>query len=313
MKPLREFVPLLERINAVDTTAPPNVADLRRSLGGALQKWGGVGPKVAAVTNMVVHTRHRPIPVRIYVPRLGRRPLPVIVFCHGSGFVAGGLDTHDSLARHLALAVNAVVVGVDYLLAPEHRFPVAIEECLEVADWIAAGGIGPAADSKLIVLAGDSAGGAIASGASLMARDRGGPSLRAQILLYPACDVVLETESWHRYGSGHFLDAPTMSWFWSQYIRNPTDCSNAYAVPLAANDLRGMPPTVLITAGCDPLKDEAQIYAERLADFGVEVRAFSYDRAIHGFMSMFAISPSAAVAVRMVATALSDLAQFERR
>jgi acetyl esterase len=227
--------------------------------------------------------------------------------------VLGNLDTHDWLARSLADAVRAVVVSVDYLLAPEHPFPAAVDECLAVLRWAASGGAGRTADPGRIVLAGDSAGGAIVSGVSATARDLGGPSICAQLLMYPVCGLELDTPSWTRYGHGYFLDKPTMRWFWSQYLSRPQDAGDPAAVPLAVRDLREMPPTVLLTAGCDPLKDEGRGLVSRLTEAGVKTRLLNFGGAIHGFMTMSAISPSAAGAVRMVASELCDLAGWREQ
>ena len=274
----------------------------------ALRRWAGIGPSVFSVTDTTVNGPYRPIPIRVYEPFRSDRPTPVVVFCHGSGFVLGGLDTHDALARRLALAASAVVISVDYLLAPEHPFPAAVEESCAVLEWVAKGGIGPRADPHRSVVAGDSAGGAIAIGTALMARDRDVPGPAAQLLVYPVCGTSTNTRSWQRYGRGYFLDAADMHWFWEQYLATGESRSHPYAVPLAADDLTGLPPTVLVGAGCDPLLDEGRELATRLRDAGVETYGLSWDGAIHGFMTMFDISPSAAIAVRASAVALRELA-----
>ena len=310
MEPLPEFLPLLSRRGASSSGLPPAspdaLADFRAAMNHALIKWAGQGPALGRVADLTVDGPYRPVPVRLYEPS-GTAPRPVIVFCHGSGFVLGNLNTHDWLARSLADTARAVVVSVDYLLAPQHPFPAAADECLAVLRWVASGGAGRTADPGRIALAGDSAGGAIVSGVSATARDLGGPSVCAQLLMYPVCGLELDTPSWARYGHGYFLDKPTMRWFWSQYLSKPQDAENPAAVPLAARDLREMPPTVLLTAGCDPLKDEGRSLANRLTDAGVKTRGLDVGGAIHGFMTMSAISPSAAGAVRMAASALRDL------
>lgn len=315
MEPLPEFLPLLSRrgdsSSRLPVSSPDALARFRLVMNRALLRWAAQGPGLGRVADLMVDGPYRPIPVRLYEPFGSTAPGPVIVFCHGSGFVLGNLDTHDWLARSLAKTSQAVVVSVDYLLAPEHPFPAALDECFAVLRWVASGGAGGAADPGRIALAGDSAGGAIVSGVSMTARDLGGPSLSAQLLMYPVCGHELNTPSWDRYGHGYFLDQPTMRWFWSQYLSRPQDAEDPRAVPLAARDLRGMPPTVLLTAGCDPLKDEGLRLAERLSGAGVQARSFDYPGAIHGFMTMSAVSPTADAAVRLAVGALSDLAGWK--
>ena len=287
------------------------LADFRVAMNRALVKWAAPGPDLGRVRDVAVEGPYRLIPVRVY-EGAGRgapvTPGPVILLCHGSGFVMGNLDTHDWLARSLTAAAGAVVISVDYLLAPEHPFPAALDECVAVLDWVATGGAGPAADSSRLIVAGDSAGGALAAGVSRIVRDRGGPQVCAQLLMYPVCGHELDTLSWQRYGGGgYFLDAPTMRWFWSQYLHDPGEASNPYAVPLAAREFRGLPPAVVLIAGCDPLADEGREYAARLRAGGARVRLVEYAGAIHGFMTMSAISPSAAAAVQQVGAALCEL------
>jgi acetyl esterase len=311
MEPLPEFLPLLSRHGREPDPGPVALADFRAAMNRALVKWSAPGPAAGRVRDLAAEGPYRPIPLRVYEPAgpgAPARPGPVILFCHGSGFVLGNLDTHDWLARSLCAAVGAVVVSVDYLLAPEHPFPAALDECVAVLGWVAAGGAGRAADPARIIVAGDSAGGALVAGVSRTARDRGSSQVCAQLLIYPVCGHELDTPSWHRYGGGgYFLDAPTMRWFWSQYLHEPGQASNPYAVPLAAREFQGLPPAVLLVAGCDPLADEGREYAARLRAGGTQVRVVEYAGAIHGFMTMSAISPSAAAAVEQVAVELREL------
>jgi acetyl esterase len=313
VEPIPEFGRLLSQLRPAPLDGRRPLDELRGGMDRALRKWAGEGPSVLAATDTTVDGPYRAVPVRLYEPYLTDRPVPVVVFCHGSGFVLGGLETHDALARRLALATSAIVVGVDYLLAPEHPFPAAVEEMYAVLDWVAAGGAGPRADRHRTALAGDSAGGAIAMGTALAARDRGGPVPAAQLLLYPVCGTATDTPSWQRYGQGYFLDVADMRWFWEQYLGAPGNADDPYAVPLAAQDVKGLPPTVLVGAGCDPLLDEGRELAARLRGADVEVSGFSWDGAIHGFMTMFEISPSAGVAVRAAGTVLRELAGWGDR
>jgi acetyl esterase len=305
VEPLPDFDEILDqaRRSAHPAGAIP-CADLRLAVDSALQRWAGAGPAVSRVHDAVVECAARPIPVRIFEPASAAGRPPVIVLCHGSGFVLGSIDTHDALARHLAICARAVVVSVDYALAPEHPFPAAVDECLAVLDWVQSGGLRDRADATRVALAGDSAGGAIAVGVCLRARDSGQPLPVAQLLLYPVCDVSTSTPSWERYGQGYFLDRETMNWFWDRYLATPQDRTSGYAVPLAAADLGGMPATIVMTAGCDPLQDEGREYARRLQHSKVPTVSLSYDFAIHGFLTMYQVSPAALAGTQIAASAL---------
>lgn len=216
------------------------------------------------------------IAVRVYRP--ASPPDAVIVFAHGGGFVFCDLDTHDTLCRAMCNGVGSVVVSVDYRLAPEHRWPAAADDVHAVASW--AGRF----DGPLVV-AGDSAGGNLAAVAALMARDRGGPRIAAQVLLYPALDTDFDTESYHAYASGYYNTREAMIWYWDQYVPRPADRAHPYAGPLHA-ELSGLPPALVVTAGFDPLRSEGDRYAAALAEAGVPVIHRCYDGAVHGFLTM---------------------------
>lgn len=241
---------------------------------------------VGRVTDRVVDGPGGGVPVRIYHPAgAPDGSLPGLVYAHGGGFVFCDLDSHDGLCRDLANRLGAVVVSVDYRLAPEHRWPAAAEDIFAVTRWVAHNGIALGIDSSRIAVGGDSAGGNLAAVTALLARDRGGPSLRAQLLLYPMITPDFDTESYRLYGRGFYNPAPALRWYWDQYVPHEADRSDPYASPIHA-DLHGLPSAVMIIAGCDPLRDEGLAYGEALSTAGVATRVRRFDGGIHGFMTM---------------------------
>src|SRR5581483_1117552 len=261
--------------------------------------------RVAKVENRSIPGSAGAIPIRIYTPE-GTPPFPVLVWLHGGGWVLGSLETHDALCRSLARAVPAVVVAVDYRLAPEHKFPAAAEDAYAATAWVAAhaGEIG--ADARRVAVGGDSAGGNLAAVVSLMARDRGGPRLAHQLLVYPATDAGLEHASMRENADGYWLTRDMMAWFWNLYLGGARDGGSPLASPLRAQDLRGLPPATVITAEFDPLRDEGEAYAARLRAAGVPVDLRRWDGMIHGFFAMETIFPQGRAAVEHAAAALRD-------
>jgi acetyl esterase len=263
----------------------------------------GEPPAVARVEERRIPGPQGAIPVRVYTPE-GAAPFPVLVFFHGGGWVIGDLETHDVTCRSLARAVPAMVVAVDYRLAPEHKFPAAAEDAYAAARWVAEHAEGIGADPRRVAVGGDSAGGNLSAVVALMARDRGGPRLVHQLLVYPATDASMDHPSVHENADGYFLTRATMIWFWNHYLGSPADGRNPYASPLLAPDLRGLPPATVITAEFDPLRDEGERYAARLREAGVPVELTRYDGMIHAFFSMEALFPQAREAVQQAARAL---------
>jgi len=245
-------------------------------------------PEPAAPTDdRVVPGPGGDVPVRIYRPDAAGT-LPVVVFAHGGGWVIGDLQSHDGLCQHLAVGTPAVVVAVDYRRAPEHRFPAALDDVEAVVRWVAdhAGELG--ADAGRLAVAGDSAGGNLAAAAARRARDAGGPAIAFQLLLYPVTDLTRSQPSYGENGDGYLLTAEDMRWFIDSYLggADPTDPD---ASPLAAGDLAGLPPALVVTAEFDPLRDEGEAYATRLAAAGVDARTSRFDGMIHGFVSLDAL------------------------
>ena len=222
--------------------------------------------------------------LRIYTPH-GTGPFPLLVFFHGSGFVLCSLDTHDGMCRNLCAGAACVVVSVDYRLAPEHKFPAGPDDCLHATRWAAAHAAELGADPTRIALAGDSAGATMAAVTALRLRDEGGPALCGQLLLYPVTDYHTPgTPSYRENAEGYGLTLETMKWFWAHYLNDPSEGAHPHAAPLRAPVLSGLPPALVITAEYDPLRDEGELYAERLRQAGVSALLSRYDGVNHGFM-----------------------------
>jgi acetyl esterase len=228
------------------------------------------------------------IGLRIYTPREpgpGER-LPVLLWYHGGGFVIGNLDTHDSACRMLANQADCLVVAVDYRLAPEYKFPAAVEDCEAALRWVAshAGEIG--GDPARLAVGGDSAGANLATVVAMLARDAGSPKLAFQLLVYPCVAPEPETPSHHKFAQGYVLTRNTVTWFYKLYLRSQADRRDFRFAPLIADDLSNLPPALVLVAGYDPLRDEGVDYAKRLVDAGNRVRLSNYEGAIHGFFLM---------------------------
>jgi acetyl esterase len=286
--------------------APPlydQPLDLAREQAALFAHVGALEPEaLEVVENRTIPGPAGEIPVRVYDPDAGTTS-PVIAYFHGGGFVLMNLDTHDRVCRRLANATNAVVVSVDYRLAPEHRFPAALDDCMAVTHWLTTHAAELAGDPRRIAVAGDSAGGNLAAATALAARN-GGPGLAAQVLLYPVIDATCQTESFATNADGYLLTAATMRWFWDQYLGPDGDPSDPYASVLRAEDLAAAPPALVITAEYDVLRDEGEAYAARLRDAGIDVTCSRYDGMIHGFVTMDAMTPAAGRAIAEIAAFL---------
>jgi acetyl esterase len=245
-----------------------------------------------------------PVPVRIYRPEAGGT-LPLVVYFHGGGFVIGSVATHDGLCRRIAAGVPAVVVSVDYRLAPEHPFPAAVLDSVAATEWAAAHASALGADAGRVAVAGDSAGGNLAAVVSVKARDRGGPQIAFQLLIYPVTDMTASMPSHQQNGEGYLLTNEAMKWFSLHYM-GERDLRNPDASPLFVEDLSDLPPTLVVTAEFDPLRDEGEAYAKRLEEAGVSARAQRYDGMIHGFLQFDGIIPGAAGALSDVVVALRE-------
>lgn len=237
---------------------------------------------------------------RLYRP-LEQDNLPLLVFFHGGGFVMGNLDTHDNLCRSLARQTEAVVVSVAYRLAPEHPFPAAPLDCYAATCWLVEQAAALGVDGRRLALAGDSAGGNLALAVSQLAAQRQGPKISYQCLFYPVTDARCDSQSYEDFAEGYLLSSAMMYWFWQQYLPDAGLGDDPLASPLRGDRLAQLPPTTLITAEFDPLRDEGEAFARRLLQAGVSVRLQRCEGMVHGFISL-------APFVERAAWALSDAA-----
>jgi acetyl esterase len=251
-----------------------------------------------AVPEAVAHVEDREVggvPARIYRPDGSN--LPILVFIHGGGWVIGDLETHDAPCRALANAVPAVVVSLDYRLAPEHKFPAAVDDCYAALCWVAENAKSLGGDPARLAIGGDSAGGNLSASVAIVARDRGKPKLGFQLLVYPATDARMQARSYSENGDGYFLTAGMMDWFWNHYLNGPKDVLDARVSPTLAPSHERLPPAYVITAEYDPLRDEGEEYARLLIAAGVPTKLRRFNGLIHGFFGMTEIFPQAREAI----------------
>lgn len=240
------------------------------------------GPALPSVRDLHLPGPAGDLLVRVYLPTLGAS-LPALVYFHGGGWVLGSVDGHDSTCRRLALLSGCAVASVEYRLAPEAKFPAAVEDCFAAVRWVATNGASVGVDSSRLAVGGDSSGGNLAAAACLMARDQGGPRIKFQMLVYPVTDRNFDTASYLQNANGYLLSRENMVANWELYLRTDADASNPYAAPLKAKDLQALPPVLVITAEYDPLRDEGEAYAARLRESGVATVCRRFDGMVHGF------------------------------
>jgi len=258
---------------------------------------------IAETRDVAIPGSGGPIPARLY--RSAKNgTLPVLVFLHGGGWVVGNIDSHEAMCRHLANRAECAVLSVDYRMGPEHKFPAAVEDCFAATVWTAGNAAALGVDPGRLAVGGDSAGGNLAAVVSLLARDKRAPRISCQILIYPATDAAMRHDSVARYAEGYVLTRATMRWFYEQYLRTPDDAADWRVSPLLAPDLSRLPPAYVLTAGYDPLCDEGDAYAARLAAAGVPVTHRRFPGQVHGFVTNGRVIRAAETALDEAAAAL---------
>jgi len=294
---------LLEMMDAqgVPPLETQDPVEARLARGEGMKMLGGEPIVLGRVEDLSIPGPAGDVPVRIYASEYGGFR-PALVYFHGGGFVFGNLDSHDAVCRAIAKESGAVVISVDYRLAPEHKFPAAVEDSHAATVWVAANAERLGIDASRIAVGGDSAGGNLAAVIAMRCRDAGGPALAAQVLLYPVTDyTTYETGSHRDFREDYFLTRGAMDWFTGHYLVSDDQKPLPEVSPLHAPNLSGLPPALVITAEFDPLRDEGEAYAQRLQQAGVPVTVSRYPGMVHGFVSMHGVISGGKQAIKETA------------
>lgn len=290
----------LEGVNLRPPAHLLSVKELRREI-DKLKTYYPLEP-VNSIKDISIKGPAGKIKLRIYFPK-GRKPFMPVVFFHGGGWCIGSFKSHGGICASLANMANSAVFSVDYRLAPENPFPAAVDDCYAALEYVSANAVSFGADPSRLVVMGDSAGGTLAAVMSLKARDEKGPKIASQVLVYPAADMeVMDTASYRRFGKGFDLDKEMMQKFIDCYVPNKKDLSNPYVSPGLAKSLKRLARTLIITAECDPLRDDARMFAAKLKKSGVPVKYSMYRGVIHGFLSF--------ITFRAARKAIVEIASF---
>ena len=287
-----------EMLNAMERAQQPQLNELEPPQAREMHKQLVLGMEITSVPVFTIEDRKIPgpageVPVRVYTPE-GEGPHPLLVFFHGGGFVLDDVEAYDPVCRRLCARSGHVVVSVDYRLAPESRFPAAIEDCLAATRWAADNAASLDGDPDRISVMGDSAGGNLAAVVARRLRDEGGPRLAGQVLVYPVTyQVGPDTASRKENAEGYFLTRDDMAWFGGHYFESVEDAKGPDASPANAESLSGLTPALVVTAGYDPLRDEGEAYAGSLAEAGVPTDHTRYDGMIHGFLNFYGVTERA--------------------
>ena len=289
---------------------PPDIAAFREGARAMARIFDNRDIPVGKVENRMIGGAQGEIPARIYTPiAAGASPLPTLIYFHGGGFVCGDLDSHDTLCRGLTARSGCRVIAVDYRLAPEHRFPAAIEDGYAALRWIEANAPALGVDSNRIAVGGDSAAGNIAAVTCLLAKAAGGPAIHFQLLIYPLVQCTEDTPSRSEFADDILVSKDALKFLAMTYFGDVIPETDFRAAPLMASDLSGLPPAYVMTAGRDPLRDEGIQYAERLNAAGVQVERVHYEDMTHAFITMTGVVDTARIAVERAGDALRQALQ----
>jgi acetyl esterase len=279
-----------------------SLADARAADLAAIQESGGEPEPVHEVAELTMTGPDGDMPLRLYRPASGR-PLPALLYFFGGGWVLGTIDTADGVSRSLANSTGALVIVAGYRLAPEHPFPAAIDDCYAALRWVAGHADEVGADPARLAVGGDSAGGNLAAGVTLLARSDG-PPLVGQLLVYPNTDQLADDESMRAADDPFLFNRHSVAWYRQHYLADAGDAANPLASPLRAESLAGLPPALVITAEYDPLRDQGEAYARRLSDAGVQVELSRYPGTAHGFFTMAGTVDASRAAIAQAAAHL---------
>ena len=253
-------------------------------------------PEVANVEDRAIPGPAGDIPVRIYTPA-GEVPHPILVYYHGGGWVIGDLETSDGISRAFANTAASIVVAVGYRLAPEHKYPAAVDDAFAALNWVAEHADEIGGDAKRVAVFGESAGANLAAIVAQLAKDAGGPQLAYQVLAYPVTNFAFDTESYQENGDDYYLTEESMRWFWGLYLNDESEAVDPKASPLLREDVSDLPPGIVVTPEYDPLRDEGEAYGMRLQEAGVDFEIWRAEGMIHDFLGMTNILPEAKEAI----------------
>jgi acetyl esterase len=290
---------------ALDLQGPPPefraqpLADVRSNFDTMAAKLPKLGERLAGVDTRSLGAFR----VRVYAPE-GKGPFPGLLYVHGGGWVLGDLESHDDVCRSLAKRTPCVVVSVDYRRSPEAKFPVPLDDCEAALRWLVEHARELQVEPSRIAIGGDSAGGNLAAGLAIRLRDKGGPPVAFQLLIYPVTDRSVGTESYREFATGYGLTRANMQWFWDCYLTATAERDHPEVSPLRAKSLKGLPPAFVLTAHSDVLRDEGEEYAKRLHEAGVPVECVRFRAVNHGFIRMGAVYPQAEHGLTVLADAL---------
>ena len=280
-------------------------AEARESFAALMQLAGPKDVPIGRVANLSIPAPHGAIAARAYAPvASGGEALPALIFFHGGGWVIGNVDTHDGLCRILANGSGCAVISVEYRLSPEAKHPAAVDDAVAAVEWVEKNAAQLSVDPNRLAVGGDSAGGDLAAVVAQIAKEKGGPKLAFQMLLFPVTQIGEETTSLREYAENYFLERKTLDWFYGHYLPADADRKDPRISPLAAKDVSGLPPAYVMLAGFDPLHDEGLAYAEKLRAAGVAVTVADYPDMVHDFIYLQAVLPQASEALNAAATAL---------
>lgn len=271
---------------AIENSTPEEVRKMWRKMS---QMFRDVPAYSGTISDQSIAGPGGPLGIRIYMPP--SKPKRALVYAHGGGMVIGDLESYDAVGRSISTAADAVVISVDYRLAPEHKFPSQPEDFYAALSWTHANAAALGIDPNRIAVGGDSAGGNLSAAISLMSRDKGGPKIAAQLLVYAGVDLTMSSASYERVGKGYLLTTAAVRHFWDLYLPDRSAANNPLASPLLASNHKDLPPAIVVLAGLDPLVDEARAYAGKLKSAGVPVEMKKFPNMMHGFWGFVGVVP----------------------
>ncbi|NMM62463.1 alpha/beta hydrolase [Clostridium sp. P21] len=289
-----------------------SIKEIREGLNSQSTIWSKKAIPFSNIRNITITENSQKIPVRIYTPNTNNN-LPIIIYSHGGFWIAGNLDTHDNVCRKLSEKTKAIVISVDYRLAPENPFPVAVNDVYSILEWTYKNAESIYGDKKHVALAGDSAGGNLSAAVSLMSRDKNGPPISCQVLIYPSTNIFeLNSKSWSYLANDLNVSIKDMEKYISLYVPKKEDRKSPYASPLLAKDFKKLPAALIITAEIDPLRDEGKSYAKKLKDAGNNVEITEYTGVCHGFITMDKVTKKADKSINEISLYLQKQFQIPK-